>query len=92
MAGAIALAASALWAGPVAAMPVDGIGGGAGVQDGAQSVGAEPVYWRRGFGWRRPGWGWRYGVGYGPGWRRPVYGWRPYGFRPYGWRRPFYRW
>lgn len=76
--GAIALGGIAVASDEATAMPVGDLTPAISADAGSQSN-VQNVYWRYGYGWRRPGWR----LGYGYGWRRP--GWR-YG---YGWRRPW---
>ena len=83
--GAIALGGLAAASTETSAMPVGNlapVATEAGLQSNLQNV-----YWRYGYGWRRP-WGWRYGYGWHRPWARSFYhpwGWG--GYRVYGWRR-----
>ncbi len=78
--GAVAFGGLAITSTDSYAMPVGDMAPLAATESG-QHVSIDKVYYRYGWGWRRPfygHYGWRYG------WRRPLvrYGW--------GWRRPFY--
>ena len=78
--GAVAFGGLAIASADSYAMPVDNMAPLATTESG-QHASIDKVYWRYGWGWRRPyyrRWGWRYGWG----WRRPYARW--------GWRRPFY--
>lgn len=78
--GAIALGGVAMASDEASAMPVGNLAPAVSTEAG-QQLKPESVYWRYGWGWRRPGW--RYGYG----WRRP-FGWG--GYHPWGWG--YHRW